>query len=244
MFPSMARVARMAHPGRVRFFLRKLRHPIGPGDLVVDVGSGGDPHPRADVLVERSVDTDWDRTVKFRRSAPTVLADICALPFRTGTFDFSICSHVLEHLDDPVTAAAELSRISRAGYIETPSYLHEKMFPMTWHKWMVVKTGDRIQFEPKESALLDESLGDYFRPRWGIDRTFMSFIWSHADDLFIQHYWKTELKTEATGKPTGWVVPAADSTDEDEWEVPASSNSRRRLYEVASRFRYSRYFNR
>lgn len=40
-------------------------------------------------------------------------ADICALPYADNTFDFVLCSHVLEHVDDVVKAASELRRVLR-----------------------------------------------------------------------------------------------------------------------------------
>ena len=38
-------------------------------------------------------------------------ADMTALPFRDASFDFAICSHVLEHIDDDRKAMAELHRV-------------------------------------------------------------------------------------------------------------------------------------
>ena len=40
-------------------------------------------------------------------------ADVCDLPFDAASFDLIICSHVLEHVPDDVTALAELRRILR-----------------------------------------------------------------------------------------------------------------------------------
>jgi len=38
-----------------------------------------------------------------------------ALPFRDGTFDFTYCSEVLEHLDHPERALAEMARVGAGG---------------------------------------------------------------------------------------------------------------------------------
>ncbi|MEA2900329.1 MAG: hypothetical protein QOH36_216 [Actinomycetota bacterium] len=236
----LRRVGGLLDPGRLRFFVRKLRHPIAPGHLVVDVGSGGDPHPRADVIVDNSVDANFHRTVAFRRSAPTVVADVMALPFRDHAFDYSICSHVLEHLDDPAGAAAELSRISRAGYVETPSDIHEKLFPMTWHKWMVRLDGGRLRFEAKPSAMLDERLGDWFSGRWERDRSMMRFVWSHTDELFVQHHWVGRLDVETVGTPAVWFTPEEADEELQRPDAPDSSDAKRRVYDVAARFRYRR----
>ena len=42
-------------------------------------------------------------------------ADLTALPFRDGFFDFAICSHVLEHVEDDRAAMAELFRVLVPG---------------------------------------------------------------------------------------------------------------------------------
>jgi len=47
--------------------------------------------------------------------ATTACADITAIPFRTGTFDLVIASHVIEHVGDDRTALAELARVTAPG---------------------------------------------------------------------------------------------------------------------------------
>lgn len=241
LIARVGRLRSLLEPGRVRFFTRKLRHPISPSDLVIDVGSGGDPHPRADVIVDNAIDVNLHRTVAFRRSAPTVVADIMALPFPDRAFDYSICSHVLEHLEDPVGAARELSRISGAGYVETPSDIHEKLFPMTWHRWLVRKVdGGGLRFEAKSSALLDERLGTWFTSRWERDAALMRFVWSHTDELFVQHHWIGTLDVAAVGRPAQWFTPDEQEAEFQRPDAGASSESRRRLYDFLARFRYRR----
>ncbi len=48
-----------------------------------------------------------------------------ALPFADNSFDFVYCRHVLEDLFDPFRLCAEMARVGRAGYIETPSPMAE-----------------------------------------------------------------------------------------------------------------------
>jgi SAM-dependent methyltransferase len=60
--------------------------------------------------------------VEFR---PGVLEDI---PFKDGAkFDYLYLSHVLEHTPSPEKAAKEINRVSKRGYIETPSPLREQI---------------------------------------------------------------------------------------------------------------------
>ncbi len=44
-----------------------------------------------------------------------------ALPFPDGAFSVAVLSHVLEHLDDPVSALRETSRIARFVVVEVPT---------------------------------------------------------------------------------------------------------------------------
>ncbi|HWE39009.1 MAG TPA: methyltransferase domain-containing protein, partial [Isosphaeraceae bacterium] len=56
------------------------------------------------------------------RAATWVQRDICEhtpWPFPDRFFDFSICSHTLEDVRDPLFVCAELIRVSKRGYIET-----------------------------------------------------------------------------------------------------------------------------
>ncbi len=68
---------------------------------------------------------------------PIVVADGHALPFREGGFGFVIASHVAEHVDDPEQFCGELQRVSRAGYVETPSPAFEWAVPTSNHRWRV-----------------------------------------------------------------------------------------------------------
>jgi hypothetical protein len=42
-------------------------------------------------------------------------------PFSDNFFDFSLCTHTLEDIKDPISVCKELIRVSKAGYIECPS---------------------------------------------------------------------------------------------------------------------------
>jgi SAM-dependent methyltransferase len=44
-----------------------------------------------------------------------------ALPFQDNTFDAAILTHVIEHLDDPLSAVREASRVARYVVIEVPT---------------------------------------------------------------------------------------------------------------------------
>jgi SAM-dependent methyltransferase len=111
-----------------------------PDWIVLDVGSGHAPHPRATVLVERFLDSNHERAGRAARlpsTAPVVIADAQALPFRDGSIDFAIYSHVAEHVEDPAALCSEARRVARAGYLESPSPFSELLRHPRNHRWRV-----------------------------------------------------------------------------------------------------------
>ena len=82
---------------RVAWALRRLHCPVGSDALVLEVGSGGNPYARANVLLDAYEETRQRHWAPLTTDRPTVLGFVEALPFRDGSFDFVIASHVLEH---------------------------------------------------------------------------------------------------------------------------------------------------
>lgn len=61
--------------------------------------------------------------------------------FRDKEFDFVYCSHVLEHVRDPAKACAELMRIGKRGFIETPTRGKDLWLgtaAVSNHRWAVI----------------------------------------------------------------------------------------------------------
>jgi ubiquinone/menaquinone biosynthesis C-methylase UbiE len=109
-------------PARV---YRALAQPVveAAGDvaglLALDVGTGSGV--LADALVRRGarvVGLDLSHGMLVRGAAdrpPGVVADVRALPLRSGTVDLVTASFVLNHLEEPVAGLRELARVARPG---------------------------------------------------------------------------------------------------------------------------------
>jgi SAM-dependent methyltransferase len=117
--------------------------------VVIDVGSGNYPFPRATILCDCYLDPTVHRhSAIVRDERPLVICDVCNLPFPDKYVDFIYCSHVLEHVDDPMKACSELQRVAKAGYIETPNFMKDVLF--SWaqgmHKWHTVAINNELHF--------------------------------------------------------------------------------------------------
>lgn len=141
---------------------RLFNFPIGAGDRVLDIGSGHMPFPLATHLADIAVADDrYGRAgVAFRwiEGKPVYEVPLEDTGFADKEFDFVYCSHVLEHATDPERACAELIRIAKRGYIETPSRTKDfflQMAGVSNHRWAVEMDGDALaitEYTPQDIA--------------------------------------------------------------------------------------------
>lgn len=125
---------RQAGLGSTAWAMRRFHTPVDKNALVLEVGSGGNPYPRANVLLDAYEATRERHWAPLATDRPTVLGFVENLPFQDQTFDFVIAAHVLEHSADPVRFIAELQRVARAGYIEVPDAFLERINPYRDHR--------------------------------------------------------------------------------------------------------------
>lgn len=139
--------------------------------LVLDVGGWADPHERADWVIDIGA---WETRGYYAHTlgAPSgnaserftretwVQHDVCApgpWPFADRQFDFVICSQTLEDLRDPIKVCAEMGRVAKAGYVETPGAaieLTRGVESPLWcgwhhHRWLVDVPDGRLRFLAK-----------------------------------------------------------------------------------------------
>jgi SAM-dependent methyltransferase len=180
----------------LRWLHRELA--IRPHELVLDVGSGARPHFRSNVLCDKFPHDAVERHgAAIRVDRPLVIGDIQRLPFATASFDVVICSHVLEHVEDPAAAVAELTRVGRRGYIETPSAEWERVAGFPFHRWMVSANDGALIFERKRAPVEDPELRRWFaslQARLGLGR----YIWWRRRDagVYTSLTWRGDVRVD------------------------------------------------
>ncbi len=149
------------------------------------------------------------------------------MPFQKHSVDFAICSHVLEHVSSPSRAAAELGRVARGGYAETPAYGKDIIVGSGGvHRWQVVEfegTMHFFEYSPRQtqafvtSPVMDIWMSPQAHP-W------QQFFWERQDLFNAWVVWKGSLSvvehrrgSRAPALPewrpvTANVVPALPST--------------------------------
>lgn len=164
---------------------------INKNDLVIDIGSGDKPFWRANVFLDNlSLDNLQRSTYRdtIKNIGNFVNGDITEkTKFKNKVFDFSFCSHVLEHVENPDPAIKEIMRISKAGYIEVPNGLLEYMKPFSTHLWFIFLSNKKLYFLRK-SAKLHEVLIN--------NSIYYSYLPYKVKNPFIRLYWKNKIDYE------------------------------------------------
>ena len=189
---------------RLRWSLRRLHVPVPKDALVLEVGAGGNPYPRSNVLLDAYEETRerfWDVLVHDR---PTVLSFGENLPFKDKVFDYVIAAHVLEHTPHPEKFLAELQRVARAGYIETPDAFMERINPYKDHRLEVTVRDAGLVIRKKPAWIYDEELVELYENRAKAIIT-RETIPRYAAEFHMRYFWKDKIKLTV-------VNPEVDAT--------------------------------
>lgn len=162
-------------------------------DFVLEIGSGHNPKVQSDMLCDRHIDDDTQRGGTIVKDRPIVEADGQYLPFRDKAFDYVICSHVLEHVEEPEKLIHELMRVAPRGYIETPSEIAERLYGWPYHNWLVNLIDGKLIIQKKISP---SQFGQLFHSLTAQDRNFARFH-EHYHHIFLVRYeWEEEIDYE------------------------------------------------
>lgn len=201
---------------KIKWSMRKVSFHSNLSGLVLDVGSGNNPHPAADVLTEKYIDTSH-RFEALVVDRPLVLADACKLPFRDKAFDFVMAYHVLEHMHEPGAFLREIERVGKSGYIEAPNALYERLCPYPMHILEVLQDDGQLIIHKKRAPVSDE-----FLAMAGVQRTdtkLHKFFFENPELFHVQYYWEDSIRYKVLNPDvdTSWykdpeLLPTSDIT--------------------------------
>lgn len=167
-------------------------------DLVLEIGSGQRPMIRSDVLCDKYLSDDTERTGSILIDRPFVVADAEALPFADKSFDYIYASHVIEHIRNPALFATELMRVGKKGCIRCPSRLAEKFIGWSLHRWFVSVENNRLILEEKTRPIFDDDLSSFshMATRFNDGGAFAGFIYTYRDYFFVNFEWRDRIDFE------------------------------------------------
>ena len=165
-------------------------------DLVLEVGSGSSPWIRSDVMVDRFLVDEVGqrgRAELFRDRRPIIVAAGEKLPFKDKVFDFIYCNHVVEHAEDIGAMFSEMSRVGKAGFIECPNPLLERVLDQEQHNWYIANLNGKLFVTRKtyDSNVTTEYDRFYFHMM--SDHFIIRNYWNH----FVSRLeWKDQIQYE------------------------------------------------
>ncbi len=185
---------------------------IRANDFVLEIGSGHNPNIRSDVLVDKFIDDDEQRGGTIVKDRPMVEADGQFLPFADGVFDYVICLHVLEHVEDPDLLLTEIMRVSSRGYIETPSEIGERIYGWHYHNWVVNRIHDRLVLKENDRKA---EFGQLFHTLAANDKHWRKFHIMHHNLFLVQYEWEDKIDYEILDSQESTLDLKSPQTIED-----------------------------
>lgn len=194
----------------IAWSLRRLYCPVNKRDLVLEVGSGGSPYFRANVLCDAYEVTQERFFAPLVCDRPTIMAFVEQLPFKDDSFDFVIASHVLEHSADPEKFLSEIQRVGKAGYIEVPDAFMERLTHYSFHRLEITDKDDELVIRKKKKYIQDEEVVDLFHNK--ARPIFPNWAARYPFHFHVRHYWE---------KKSGGIKYTVLNPDcKSDWDAP------------------------
>ena len=138
---------------------------IKPTDKVLEVGPGATPYYRSDVFLEKEYETEKELIAQsghigiLQTDKKFVTYSGNIFPFADKEFDYVICSHVLEHVENADVFLREIQRVGKRGYLEFPTIYYDYLYNFPEHQlFLLYRDGVINWMTKKESGLLDYAI--------------------------------------------------------------------------------------
>lgn len=139
---------------------------VPEGSQVLDIGPGRYPIKFATHYMDIT-DVHFKNMSEADYPGKKIVASITRIPteFKDKQFDFVFASHILEHIECPDIAAAEISRIGKSGIVVCPGQYKEFLFGYeeSEHLWDIYLDGDTMVFRHRDPKFVEMFLDKDFQ---------------------------------------------------------------------------------
>jgi len=183
------------------FFSEKIVS-IKPTDKVLEIGPGATPYHRSDIFLEKDYDSVEEliaqsgRVGLLKTSKEVIKYKGDIFPFDDNEFDYIVCSHVLEHVDNVELFLKEVQRVGKRGYLEFPTVYYDYIYNFPEHTQCLFFKDDIINWMPKEESGLNnfKSLHEFFFAT--IELGYHEYINSMKNYFFQGFEWEGSINTK------------------------------------------------
>ena len=139
------------------FFQERIRS-IKKEDRVLEIGPGATPFWRSDVFLEKKYDTKKEYVAQtghvgeLQTDKKVVFYEGSVFPFQDNEFDYVICSHVVEHVENPDQFLKEIQRVGKRGYLEFPTLYYDYLYNFPEHTMLLNYQEGVVRWMPKSSS--------------------------------------------------------------------------------------------
>jgi len=180
------------------FFEERIKS-IKKEDKVLEIGPGATPFWRSDVFLEKSYSTKEEYIAQtghvgeLQTEKKIVFYEGNTFPFKDKEFDYVICSHVLEHVDNPDIFIREIQRVGKAGYIEFPTLYYDYIYNFPEHVMLLNYDGVAIKWMAKSNSGFNEykKVQEFFYRSCQLE--YYSFINDLKEYFFQGFEWENEI---------------------------------------------------
>jgi SAM-dependent methyltransferase len=135
---------------------------IKKSDRVLEVGPGATPHPRSDTFLEMKFKTKEELVAQsghvgiINTNKEIVFYDGNEFPFNDKEFNYIICSHVLEHVNNVPFFLNEIFRVGEMGYLEFPTFYYDFLYNIKEHCNVIMYKENKIFWCKKTNTPIPE----------------------------------------------------------------------------------------
>ena len=193
--------------------------------LVLYLGTDTNPPPRADIILIPHNEPITPFVKKCKTTHNLFLHCNCNnIPLNDNSIDFIILASALEFCSKPKELLSELSRIGKAGYVESASALLDRFYPHPYRVLEVLECKNILLIKNKTAEVQDEFLSS---ARLFQTNNYWAFIFKFFPHFFLINYrWENKIHYNyfnsqvSEKKPSGemwskYIVEKDNSTQEN-----------------------------